>query len=56
MPSALEQVSQLTPLGASVHALQSSMLGTFPSAESMLVLVGYVLAFAYVAVRSFRWE
>ena len=56
MESVLSQVSQLTPLGASVHYLQSSMLGTFPSAESLLVLVGYAIAFGYLAVRFFRWE
>ena len=50
----LGQISQLTPLGASVHALQSSMLGTFPSAESLLILVGYALLFGYLAVRFFR--
>lgn len=56
MPSVLEQVSQVTPLGASVHALQSSMLGTFPSAESLLVLVGWAAIFGFLAVRYFRWE
>jgi ABC-2 type transport system permease protein len=40
MGSVLTQISHLTPLGAAVHSLQSSMLGTFPSADSLLVLVG----------------
>jgi len=56
MPSALRQISQWSPLGASVHALQGSMQGTFPSAQSLLVLAGWAVLFGVLAVRFFRWE
>ena len=56
MPAALRFVGQLTPLGASVHALQMASQGTFPSAGSLLVMLAYGVGFALLAVRSFRWE
>ena len=56
MPSVLRQISQWSPLGASVHALQDSMQGTFPSAQSLLVLAGWAVVFGFLAVRYFRWE
>ena len=45
-----------TPSGAAVHALQDSMLGTFPSAQLLLVLAGWAVVFGFLAVRFFRWE
>jgi ABC-2 type transport system permease protein len=56
MPAALRHIGQLTPLGASVQALQSASQGNFPSAGSLLVLAAYAVCFALLAVRSFRWE
>ena len=56
MPSVLRQISEWSPLGASVHALQGSMQGTFPSAQSLLVLAGWAVVFGFLAVRFFRWE
>ena len=56
MPAALRHVGQLTPLGASVHALQMATQGVFPSAGSLLVLLAYGVGFALLAVKSFRWE
>jgi ABC-2 type transport system permease protein len=56
MPAALRDISDFTPLGAAVAALQNSMGGTFPSAQSLLVLAGYAGAFGYAAVRMFSWE
>jgi len=56
MPPVLQHISEWSPLGASVHALQGSMQGTFPSAQSLQVLVGWAVVFGFLAVRFFRWE
>ena len=56
MPPVLRDIGGLTPLGASGQAIQSSLLGTFPSATSLLVLAAYAVVFGLLAVRFFRWE
>jgi ABC-2 type transport system permease protein len=56
MPGVLQGISNYTPLGASVEAIQDSMQGQFPPAASLLVLAGYALVFAFIARRYFRWE
>ena len=56
MPGVLQDISNLTPLGAAVEAIQDSMQGQFPPAESLLVLAGYALVFTLIARRFFRWE
>ena len=43
MAPVLRHISDWSPLGASVHALQGSMQGTFPSAQSLLVLAGWAV-------------
>jgi ABC-2 type transport system permease protein len=56
MPRALLDVSNLTPLGAAVQAIQSSLLDGFPPIEPLLVLAAYTVLFSALAVRFFRWE
>jgi ABC-2 type transport system permease protein len=56
MPGVLQAVSDFTPLGAAVAAIQDSMQGQFPPAEPLLVLAGYALVFGFLAKRFFRWE
>ena len=56
MPRALLDVSNLTPLGAAVQAIQSAMLNGFPPVLPLLVLPAYALIFSALAVRFFRWE
>jgi ABC-2 type transport system permease protein len=56
MAPVLRQLSEWLPLGAAVHAMQDSMQGTFPSAQSLLVLAGWAVVFGFLAVRYFRWE
>jgi ABC-2 type transport system permease protein len=56
MPAVLRDIGDWTPSGAAVHALQDSMLGTFPSAQLLLVLAGWAVVFGFLAVRFFRWE
>ena len=56
MSGVLQEISNVTPLGAVVEAIQDSMQGQFPPAEPLLVLAGYALVFALIAKRFFRWE
>ncbi len=56
MPAVLLDISNWTPLGASVDALQRAMQGAFPSLQSLLVLAAYTIVFCYLAVRYFKWE
>jgi ABC-2 type transport system permease protein len=56
MPRVLRDICIWTPLGAAVSGTQNAMQGHFPAAQSLLCLVGYTLAFAYLSVRYFRWE
>jgi ABC-2 type transport system permease protein len=56
MVPVLRDIGDWTPLGAAVRALKNSMQGTFPSAQSLLVMTAYAVAFGFLAVRCFRWE
>ena len=56
MPATLLNISNWTPLGASVDAMQRAMNGAFPSLQSLFVLVVYTVVFGYLAVRYFKWE
>jgi ABC-2 type transport system permease protein len=56
MPDLLADISNYTPLGAAVQAIQDSILQGFPPAAPLLVLAGYALVFAFLARRFFRWE
>jgi ABC-2 type transport system permease protein len=55
-PGVLGDISHFTPLGPAVVAPQDSMLGQFPPAAPLLVMVAYALWFGYLAKRFFRWE
>jgi ABC-2 type transport system permease protein len=56
MPAVLRNISQWTPLGAAVEAIQSALQTGFPPVTSLLALMAYVVAFGWLAVRFFRWE
>jgi ABC-2 type transport system permease protein len=56
MPQFLLDISNYTPLGAAVQAMQASMQTGFPPAAPLLVLAGYAVVFGYLARRCFRWE
>jgi ABC-2 type transport system permease protein len=56
MPDALRAVSDYTPLGAAVEALQDATGGSWPGAVPLCVLAAYALAFGFAANRLFRWE
>jgi ABC-2 type transport system permease protein len=56
MPGVLLGISNYTPLGAAVQAMQDSMQTGFPPIAPLLVLVAYALLFGFLARRFFRWE
>ena len=56
MPDALRHISDYTPLGAAVQALQDSAAGHWPHALHLAVLAGYALIFGAISNRVFRWE
>jgi ABC-2 type transport system permease protein len=56
MPGVLLDISNYTPLGPAVQAIQDSMLSGFPPVAPLLVLAGYAVVFGFLAKRFFRWE
>jgi ABC-2 type transport system permease protein len=56
MPGVLLDISNYSPLGATVQAIQDSMQKGFPPAAPLLVLAAYALVFGFLARRFFRWE
>jgi ABC-2 type transport system permease protein len=56
MPAILLDISNYTPLGAAVEAIQDSIRTGFPPVAPLLVLDGYTLVFAFLARRFFRWD
>jgi ABC-2 type transport system permease protein len=56
MPGVLLDISNYTPVGAAVEAMQDSMLQGFRPAAPLLVLAAYALVFGFLAGRFFRWE
>jgi ABC-2 type transport system permease protein len=56
MPIALRHISDFTPLGAGVQALQDAASGSWPQPLQLAVLVAYVIVFGVAAARLFRWE
>ncbi len=56
MPDGLRTISDLTPLGSAVQALEDSWFGVTPDATNLLVMAFYAVVVGFVAVRVFRWE
>jgi ABC-2 type transport system ATP-binding protein len=56
MAPAIRTISHLTPLGAAVEAMQSSIRGDFPSAGPLLVMATWAAVFGVAAVKLFSWE
>ena len=56
MPASLRLISDFTPLGAAVQALQDSMRGSWPHPSGLAVLAGYAVLFTVAAARFFRWD
>ena len=56
MNPVLRTISDYSPLGAGVRAVQASIAGQWPPAAALLVLVGYAVVCGAAAARLFRWE
>jgi ABC-2 type transport system permease protein len=56
MPTALRHVSDFTPMGAGVQALQDSAAGHWAHPLYFMVLAGYAIVCGVLAGRFFRWE
>jgi ABC-2 type transport system permease protein len=56
MPAILQDISNYSPLGAAVEAIQYSMQTGFPPARPLLVLAAYAVVFGFAARRFFRWD
>jgi ABC-2 type transport system permease protein len=55
-PSVMHDISNLTPLGAAVHAMLRAMQGSFPTIGSLAVMAAWAAVFTIAAVKLFRWE
>lgn len=56
MTGRLHDIVVATPLGAAAEALNDTRLGGPPDIVDMAVTLGWAVALALVAVRSFRWS
>lgn len=56
MPDLMRRISDVTPGGAAVEALQLSWFGPSVPASSLAVLAGFTLLAGLVSARIFRWE
>lgn len=56
MPTAMRRISDLSPTGAAVDALQHAWFGTGLATASLLVLTVSALVFGAIAAAVFRWE
>ncbi|MBB4683412.1 ABC transporter permease [Amycolatopsis jiangsuensis] len=56
MNSVLRTISDFTPLGAGVQALQDATSGHWPQPLHLAVLLGWTILAGRLAARYFRWE
>jgi ABC-2 type transport system permease protein len=56
MGAALRSVSDLTPLGALVAAVQRTIGGSWPGTVHLIVLAAWAVILCLAAGRLFRWE
>ena len=56
MPDGMRTVSDLTPAGAAVAALEDAWIGPGPSASSLIVMAAFAAGAGLVASKVFRWE
>jgi ABC-2 type transport system permease protein len=56
MSETTRHISDFTPLGAGVQALQDASRGAWPQPLHLAVMAAYVIVFSVAAARFFRWE
>jgi ABC-2 type transport system permease protein len=56
LPAGLRTIGDYTPIGAASTAMRDAMLGAFPAALDLLVLVAWAVVWGAAGVRFFRWE
>lgn len=56
MADGLLTVSDLTPMGSAVQALEDSWFGLTPSMTNIVVMLVWAIVVGFIAVRVFRWE
>ena len=56
MPAFLLDISNYTPLGATVQSFTSALGGAFPPGWALLTLAAWAVAGTLAAVRIFRWD
>lgn len=56
MNTVLRTISDYSPLGAGVRAVQASIGGHWPATAALLVLAGYAVGCGVMAARLFRWQ
>lgn len=56
MPEGLRTVSDLTPLGSAVQALEDSWFGITPDPLNLAVMAVYAVVIGFISVKVFRWE
>jgi len=56
MADGLRRVSDLTPSGAAVQALQDTWSGLAPTTSSLLVMAAFTVGASVLAAAVFRWE
>jgi ABC-2 type transport system permease protein len=56
MPDVLRRVSDFTPLGAGVQALQDATAGGWPQPLHLAVMAAFAIAASLAAAKLFRWE
>ncbi|GEL18522.1 ABC transporter permease [Pseudonocardia asaccharolytica] len=56
MPTLLRTISDFTPLGAGVGAVQAASAGAWPQLVHLGVLLAWAVAAGALAARLFRWE
>ena len=56
MPPVLRTISDYSPLGAGVRAVDQTLQGSWPAAAPLLVLAAWAVACSAAAARWFRWQ
>jgi ABC-2 type transport system permease protein len=56
LPSALQHVSDFTPLGAALQSFRDTWHGDMPRPLHLATMAGYAVLAGVVAARFFRWE